>query len=142
MINERLDLMKQKIGEDISSFSVSPFAKWMGGKLLAVEEGLVEIEITVREDMCNPLMILHGGVAAAIMDELMGWSAYTLNRAHKYTTINLNVEFLSVVKIGEKIICSTSLSRAGQKILFNEANIKNKEGKLAAKCTASFCRVD
>lgn len=55
--NERVALIKQKIGEDISTFSTSPFAKWMGGKLIAVEEGMVEIEIIVREDMCNPMMI-------------------------------------------------------------------------------------
>ena len=43
----------------------------MGGKLIAVEEGMVEIEIIVREDMCNPMMILHGGVAAAFMLSLI-----------------------------------------------------------------------
>ena len=96
--NERVALIKQKIGEDISTFSTSPFAKWMGGKLIAVEEGMVEIEIIVREDMCNPMMILHGGVAAAFMDEIMGWSSFTLNRSHKFTTINLNVEYLERVR--------------------------------------------
>ena len=27
--NERVALIKQKIGEDISTFSTSPFAKWI-----------------------------------------------------------------------------------------------------------------
>lgn len=140
--NERVTLMKTKIGEDISSFTPSPFAKWMGGTLLKIEEGYVEMQIIVREDMCNPMMILHGGVASAIMDEIMGWSIFTLGREHKYTTINLNVEFLAVIKKGESIFCSNHISRAGQKIIFNEANIVNADGKILAKCTASFCKVD
>lgn len=140
-MNERVIMIQQKIGEDISTFSVSPFARWMGGTLIEAEEGYVKIAIKIRKEMCNPMDILHGGVASAFMDELMGWGIFLLNRETRYTTINLNVEFLATVKNEEEVFVETKVIRAGKKIIFNEAKILLANGKIAAKSTSSFCAI-
>lgn len=141
-MNERVLLLREKIGEDITHFSVSPFARWMGGTLLEVDEGYVKIAIKIRKEMCNPMDILHGGVASAFMDELMGWGIFLLNRTTRFTTINLHVEFLATVKNDEEIFVESKVIRAGKKIVFNEAKIISGSGKIAAKSTSSFCAVD
>ncbi len=45
--------------------------------------------------------VLHGGSAAAIMDEVVGMMVYALGREYGYTSVNLNCDFLNAARLGD-----------------------------------------
>ena len=76
--NQTLEFFKSNIGKTSSEMSPSAFGRWLNGTLIAVEEGELTVEVIVREDMCNPGGILHGGVATGMMDDLIGMTTFSM----------------------------------------------------------------
>lgn len=135
--NPRLDFFRSQIGNTIAQ-SPSPLGQWLNGKLLEVQHGSITVEITIRKDMTNPLGTLHGGAAAAIMDDLVGMMVFGLGREYAYTTVNLNCDFLNAARLGEVLIAHAYVIRAGKNVIHCEARITNTEGKIIAKCSTNM----
>ncbi|WP_028667201.1 PaaI family thioesterase [Runella zeae] len=135
--NPRLDFFRSQIGNTIAQ-SPSPLGQWLNGKLLEVQHGSMTVEITIRKDMTNPLGTLHGGAAAAIMDDLVGMMVFGLGREYAYTTVNLNCDFLNAARLGEVLIAHAYVIRAGKNVIHCEARITNTEGKIIAKCSTNM----
>jgi acyl-coenzyme A thioesterase 13 len=136
-VNARIDYFKQFIGR---SFDESPsgVARWLGGILKTVEEGKLEIEYTVREDMTNPMHTLHGGTAAMIMDEVIGSMVYLLGDAYAHTSVNLNCDFLNSAGIGTRLLASAVVVRKGRNIVHCECTIRNEQEKIIAKSSSNL----
>lgn len=117
------DHLKRKIGQDMHD-SPSPFARWLNGRLEKIERGYSLISFSVIDEMSNPLGTLHGGVVAAIIDEVVGLTIVSLDLLVFYTTVNLSVDFLEPVKIGSTIFAETTIVRQGKKIINAECVIK------------------
>lgn len=135
--NPRLDFFRSQIGNTITQ-SPSPLGQWLNGKLIEVQHGSMTVEITIRKDMTNPLGTLHGGAAAAIMDDLVGMMVFGLGREYAYTTVNLNCDFLNAARLGEVLIAHAYVIRAGKNVIHCEARITNTEGKIIAKCSTNM----
>ena len=133
----RLKFFRSMIGQTMTR-SPSPLGRWLNGTLLAAEEGSLTVEYGVREDMTNPMGILHGGAASAIMDELIGTTVYVLGREHLYTSVNLNVDFLHSARLGEVITARTQVVRAGKNIVHAECVITAVDGKIIAKASSNL----
>jgi uncharacterized protein (TIGR00369 family) len=132
MENRILNLLQNHIGKDLSN-SPSPLGSWLNGIVRAVDKGMLEVEFTVRAEMLNPAQILHGGAITAMMDEVMGISVATLGNESFYSTINLQVDFLSAVKLGEQILVRSEVIREGNSIVNTACTVKKLDGKLVAK---------
>lgn len=135
--NPRLEYFKSMVGQNMSE-SISPLGAWLNGTLKEVEFGQTTIEFVVRKDMTNPMGVLHGGAAAAILDDVVGMMVFGLGREFGYTTINLNCDFLNPAFIDETISATAQVIRAGKNIINCEAKITNKDGKIIAKCTTNM----
>ncbi len=136
-MNPILAFFQSNIGKKLGNGS-SPLAKWLDGTLESVTEGSLSASFTVREDMCNPGRILHGGIAVAIMDDLMGMTVASMGYEFFFTSINLSTDFLYSVPMGGQIVCTTQIIRAGKKVVNIEANIKDSQGRLIAKTTSNL----
>lgn len=132
MENKVLTLLQNHIGKDLSN-SPSPLGSWLNGIVRAVDKGMLEVEFTVRPEMLNPAEILHGGAISAMMDEVMGISVATLGNDSFYSTINLQVDFLSSVKLGEQILVRSEVVREGNNIVNTACTVKKIDGKLVAQ---------
>ncbi len=137
-MNQILEYFKSNIGKHASEMSPSGLGRWMNGKLLSVEEGSVEVEFVVREEMTNPAKILHGGTAASMLDDVMGMTVFMLGRENFYTTVNLNVDYLSPAKIGDTLLVKSKIIRAGKTVINIECQILNADHKIVAKCTSNM----
>ena len=113
--NKILAYLKASVGKEVLS-SPSPLINGLNAKVLRVEEGHLEFSYVVTEEMTNPLKILHGGTTAAIIDEIVGATVFTLDKSHVYTTVNLAVDYFSKAGIGETIIAIGTIIKAGDKI--------------------------
>lgn len=135
--NSRLAYFHAHIGQDMST-SLSPFGRWLNGTIRAVEYGSMVVEFMVREEMTNPARVLHGGVSAAILDELIGAMVFCLGREYAYTSVNLTVDFLHAAWLGDRVTATAKLIRAGKNIVHCEGLIVAHDGKVIAKCATNL----
>ncbi len=135
--NPRLDFFRTRIGENLSD-SISPLGRWLNGTLRAIDYGQISVEFLVREEMTNSMSVLHGGAAAAIMDDVVGMMVFTLGREYVYTSVNLNCDFLSAARLGDVLTANAQVVRAGRNIVHCECQILTPEGKIIAKCASNL----
>ena len=135
--NKRLAFMQGFIGQRMSQ-SVSPVGRWLNGKLIDIRETDMEVEYTVREDMTNPMRALHGGIAATILDDIVGTLVYATGREFAFVSVNLNCDFLHAAKLGDTIFAKAQIVRAGKNIIHVEGQIHDTEGKIIAKCSSNL----
>jgi len=128
---------KKLIGQKIDQ-SPSKAGNWLEGILLSAEYGLLVMEYEVREDMCNPGKILHGGVASLMLDDVIGAANYITGKEFLMTSINLNVDFLSSASVGDKLLVRAELVREGRNVNHWKAEINNAEGKIIAKASSNL----
>ncbi|MEZ4904946.1 MAG: PaaI family thioesterase [Spirosomataceae bacterium] len=135
--NPRIELFRTQIGKKMEQ-SPSGLGRWLNGKLIDYQLGSMVCEFTVREDMTNPMQTLHGGAAAAIMDDIVGMMIFGLGREYAYTSVNLNCDFLNPARIGEVLTANAYVVRAGKNVIHCEARIVNVEQKIIAKCSTNM----
>jgi acyl-coenzyme A thioesterase 13 len=133
----RLEYMQSLIGKSMQE-NFTPVGKWLNGKLLAIQEDSMTAEYVVREDMTNPMRVLHGGIAATMLDDVIGTLVFALGREFAYTTVNLNCDFLNAAKSGEVITAQAKIVRAGKNIIHVEGAITNDKGMIIAKCSSNL----
>jgi acyl-coenzyme A thioesterase 13 len=138
MTNPILEQFKTMIGQPMGS--PSPIGKWLGGTLKVAEENLLEADYVVREDFLNPMGVMHGGVYAVMMDDLMGALVFSLNNDYFFTTVNLAIDYLSSAKLNETVSVKAEVIKEGKNIIHCESRLYNKEGKLLAKSISNLAK--
>jgi acyl-coenzyme A thioesterase 13 len=136
-VNPRLDFFRSQIGNSLSN-SISPLGRWLNGVLRTVEDGQMSVEFLIREDMTNPMGVLHGGTAAAIMDDVVGMMVFALGREFGFTSVNMNCDFLNPAREGDVLIALARVIRAGRNIIHCSCEISNSEGTIIAKCSTNL----
>jgi hypothetical protein len=76
-INQHLAAIQQEIGKEFSK-SPSPFTHWLKPVVKGAEAGSLIFEYRIRKDMTNPMQVLHGGVSAGIIDDIIGATVFTM----------------------------------------------------------------
>ncbi len=116
----------------------SPAGNWLGFTLEAISKGEAAISLTVKKEMTNPYGHIHGGMMSLVIDEVIGWAVVSLEMEGHYTSLNLNVDFLYGIKVGEKMTATAKIIRAGKKIIHAECEVRNAEGALLAKAASNL----
>ncbi|MCY7351460.1 MAG: PaaI family thioesterase [Cytophagaceae bacterium] len=137
-VNPALAYFKSRLGQPMSQASHSPLDRWLNGTLTGAEEDSLTVDYQVHEEFCNPGGILHGGTAAAMMDDVMGMTVFSLGLEAFYSSVNLSVDFLWSAKPGETITAKSTIVRQGRKIVNAACEIRNAEGVLIAKATSNL----
>jgi uncharacterized protein (TIGR00369 family) len=72
-----------------------PIAQLLGFEIVEAEEGRAVFAMEPAEWMYNPIGMVHGGVAATILDSCMGCAVHTtLDAGVGYTTTDLQVRYI------------------------------------------------
>ena len=116
MKKDVLEFIKANLGKPAADH-IQGLGGWLNGKVLKVsEEGDLELEFEVREEMLNPLGTIHGGALAAILDEVMGMQLFLKsNDEDAYFALNISVDFVKNAKFGEQLKVIPQLVRLGRK---------------------------
>ena len=138
MSNPILELFKANIGKPFST--PSPVGKWLNGVLLEAGENYLVAEYEVRPDFANPMNVMHGGIYAVMMDDLMGALVFSLNNEFLFTTVNLSVDYLSSAIIGEKVNLKAEVIKDGKNIIHCECRLYNQQGKLLTKSISNLAK--
>ena len=141
-MNKALTLFQSYLGKD-SSKSISPLMRWLNPTLLSVTAGELEFSYLIREEMTNPMGILHGGTTAAIIDDAVGAAVYSLGKSNLYTTVNLAVDYFASAKVGETIIAKTSITKNGNQIVNTSCEIWNADKtRMIAKGHSNLIKIE
>jgi len=82
--------------------------------------------------------VVHGGIMATILDEIMGWSGIYLLK-HFTLTKNMNIEFIKAAIVGDTLeAIGRIISREGKRHAEIEGVITNGAGEICAKSKADF----
>jgi acyl-coenzyme A thioesterase 13 len=138
MSNTILEKFRENIGKPMGS--PSPVGRWLGGVLLEAEDGYLVAEYEVRPDFLNPMNVMHGGIYAVMMDDLIGALVFSLDNDYFFTTVNLAVDYLSSAKAGEKVRLKAEVVKAGKNIVHCECRLYNQEGKLLTKSISNLAK--
>ncbi|WP_317898434.1 PaaI family thioesterase [Aurantibacillus circumpalustris] len=121
-----LEILQSFIGKEFVE-SPSPFTKWLNPIVMYAETGRVSFRYLIRADMTNPLKGLHGGVTAAIIDDVVGATLFSYNEPFFYTTLNNVIDYFSPAKIGDVIFAETIVIKKGKQIVNVQCEVWNEE---------------
>ncbi|MEJ5996484.1 PaaI family thioesterase [Pedobacter sp. Du54] len=115
-MHQRLIIFQSFTGKEITQ-SPSHFMNWLKPTLIAAERGSLHCSYIVRKEMTNPYGILHGGITAGIIDDLIGATVYILGLNARYTTVNNNIDYFASANEGDEITAKTSVVKQGRTII-------------------------
>lgn len=137
--NPMLQLFRSQIGKTLDR-TPSAAGNWLAGTLLAVDTNQLSVAYQIREDMCNPGRILHGGIASLMLDDVIGMGNFVAGSEFLMTSINLTVDFLSAAQIGERVEVTATMVRSGANLNHWEAVIRKESGKIVAKASSNLIK--
>jgi uncharacterized protein (TIGR00369 family) len=125
------------------TFDAGPaFTVWLGGILRMVGVGELEMEFVTRPEWANPVGTLHGGMQAAILDEMIGFATFTLGEAEPMVTIDLHVNFLGKAAVGTRVKARARVVRHGRRISHAVCELYDDTGRPIARADANLVRMD
>ncbi len=127
-------------GVTMEKFPVHKFSKYLNGKIISAKRGEIEVEFIVKDEWANPTGLLHGGMQAALQDEIIGMTTATLGYEGFLLTIDMHVNYLGKVEVGETIRVKASLVREGRTVLHFFSTIRDKDGVLISTANANLLR--
>ncbi len=117
----------------------TPMAELIEFKLVEVSEGYAVFTIEPHERYYNGVGIVHGGLAATLLDSAMGCAINTMASAGRvFTTLEMNINYVRPLKreTGE-VRCEASVIHLGGHIATAKGQIVDREGKLYAHGTTT-----
>jgi uncharacterized protein (TIGR00369 family) len=113
---------------------------WLGQELLEIDtdEGWVRIAYTLGETHFNRYGAIHGGVIAAVMDDVVATAAGLVAQWGEIApTLEMKVSYLNQAGAGLHTGEARVVKR-GKSILFLEGTLKNDAGKTIATASATI----
>ena len=107
------------------------------------EDKTLTFEFPVQQWQANRIGNMHGGVICTAFDLTIAALARFYARENFAPTINLDVNYIRPVPMGEVLVVTAKATSTGRRItqLTGEARIKST-GKLAATATSIYMKVD
>lgn len=141
-LQQRLTDFQLFTGKEILN-SPSHFMNWLKPTLISAEKGTLHCSYRIRQEMTNPYGILHGGITAGIIDDLIGATVYLLGLKHSYTTVNNNIDYFAPANEGDIITARTAIIKQGRTIINLQCEVfLPVKNRLIAKGYSNMLRVE
>lgn len=117
----------------------SPIGETMGMTATAVEQGRITIHARPDQRHLNPAGMVHGGFAATCLDGAAALALFsTLDAQTPYSTVDLNVKYLRPLAVGGVYQVRGWVVERTRSLAICDADIRDAQGKLYAKTTATL----
>jgi EmrB/QacA subfamily drug resistance transporter len=117
-----------------------PIAKLLGMTVDTVEEGHAVFAVEPDEYHYNPIGVVHGGLAATLLDSAMGCAVQSiLPEGSSYTTLELKVNYVRpMTRETGRVVCEAQVIHGGSRVATAEGRVSVAEsGKLIAHGTTT-----
>lgn len=118
--------------------AVGPFNRWLGFKVLKMDNDGLELKATWREEwVVNPdRRYTHGGILAAIIDVAADY-AIAAKLGRPVPTIDIRVDYHKAAMPGD-LIAKAKIVRSGGQYSTAEAYVYDSEGALVASGRGTY----
>jgi uncharacterized protein (TIGR00369 family) len=120
-------------------FPAPPIGRALGFRVSEVELGRVAFSYTPVFEHYNPLGTVHGGIAATLLDSVMGCCIHTALKAGiGYTTVEIKVNYVRAMtdRTGP-VTAEGKVINVGSRIGTSEGRLYDATGKLLAHGTTT-----
>ncbi|MBI2908731.1 MAG: PaaI family thioesterase [Chloroflexi bacterium] len=117
------------------AFDKSPFAAFLGMKLLDLARGYAKVSLVMDAKYLNWDQRVHGGLVSSLIDQAFGCALNTLDR--NYVAVQLSISFMSTLRGDETIVAEGRVVHAGMSLGVAEMTVKNTQGKTIATATGT-----
>lgn len=126
------------------SIAAPPIAALMNMELLEVEPGRVVFAVEPAEYHYNPLGIVHGGLAATLVDSAMACAIYSMAPPGiAYTTIELHLNYIRPITDQTGRIRSIGeIIHVGRRLATAQARLVDDQDKLYGHATTTCLIVE
>ena len=116
-----------------------PIAMTLGFTLEEVEEGRAVFALEPAEFHYNPIGMVHGGVAATLLDSAMGCAVQSrLGAGQGYTTLEMKVNLLRALTMDTgPVRCEGTVIHLGRTTALAEARLTDAAGRVLAHATST-----
>ena len=132
-----IDYLRAIIAGDVPP---PPIAALMGFDLVDVAEGEAWFATTPDASVYNPLGMVHGGMAATLLDSALGCAVHTtlpVGRVH--ASIEIKVNFLRPISSTTgRIVAHGRVTKPGRRVAFSEGDLRDADGKILATASSSI----
>lgn len=137
-----IEQLRANIGQPMGD-RMPGFGGWLNATVATIdEEGYVQLDFTVREEMLNPMGALHGGAVAAIIDEVLGFQLFLISPDdHAYVSMTMNIDFLRAAHAGQVLRGIPKVQRMGKRTANMRCELWNDAGEVVAQGVSNFMRV-
>src|SRR6478672_4029481 len=117
-----------------------PIAKTLGFGAIEVEKGRATFTVEPAEFHYNPIGVVHGGLALALLDSAMGCAVHsTLDAGVAYTTLEVKANFVRpLTSETGPVRCTGTVVHGGRTVATAEGRIEDGEGRLYAHGTSTL----
>ncbi len=117
---------------------------FLGFRITEWREGYAEIAVDIDDKHRNRQGGVHGGTMTALIGAATGFCGiYEPDREKRRgnATVSLTVNFVGRPK-GTTLVCAARVVKAGRRIYFSAAEVKDDEDNLVATAEAVYAYVD
>src|SRR5829696_5895827 len=116
-----------------------PISALMNFGLAELGEGRAVFTVEPAEYHYNPIGVVHGGLAATLLDSAMGCAVHsTLPAGAGYTTLEVKVNYIRALTAGTgEVRCEARVIHVGGRTATAEGKVLDAAGKLYAHATTT-----
>ena len=117
-----------------------PIVAVMNMTLDSVSKGEAVFGLVPDESLYNPIGAVHGGAICTILDSTTGCAVHsTLDAGWAYTSIEIKVNYIrGTTDDSGKLTATGRVVKAGSRVAFAEADLKDEQGRLIATATSTL----
>jgi uncharacterized protein (TIGR00369 family) len=117
-----------------------PIAVLMGFELVEVDDGRALFAVEPGPQHYNPIGVVHGGLAATLIDSATGCAVHTtLPPGATFTTLDLQARYVRAITADTgRVLCEGTVVHRGRTVATAQATVTEAGGRLLAHGTASL----
>jgi acyl-CoA thioesterase len=101
------------------------YSKWLGIKIVSVEEDEVSLRLQITEEMVNGFEIAHGGISYALADSSVAFAANASGM--QWVSIETSISHLKAIHLNDIITASAKLVSKSKKVATYVVEITNQK---------------
>lgn len=122
----------------------APIAETMGFDLVEIEEGLAVFAGSPDRTVYNPIVSVHGGYAATLLDSACGCAVHSrLSARQGYTTLELKIAYhRALSETSGPVRAEGRVLSIGRRAAFAEGKLIDEQGRLCASASSTLMVFD
>jgi uncharacterized protein (TIGR00369 family) len=121
----------------------APIQDLLGFDLIEVDEGRVVFAAQPGEQHYNPIGVVHGGLAATLLDSAMGAAVHsTLPQGSAYVTLEVKFNLVRAITADTgRVLAEGKVIHSGKTVATVEGSLRSEEGGALLAHATSTCLI-